>query len=88
MSVLGALRACLAPPPLDPEPSEVPGPQALVSRMQVSQKTPGFGGGGPSAVAGIVLGSTAAPGSSGRIRLLAWGPGSLSSDGSLVRAMP
>lgn len=88
MSVLGALRACLAPPPLDPEPREAPGPRALVSRMQVSQKTPGFGGGGPSAVAGILLGSMAAPGSSGHIRLLAWGQGSLSSNGSLVRAMP
>lgn len=48
-SVLGALRACLAPPPLDRELSEAPGPLVLASKMEVSQKTPGFGGGGPSA---------------------------------------
>ena len=49
-SVLGALRDRLGPPLLDPEPSEAPGPWALMSRMEVSQKTPGFGGGGPLAV--------------------------------------
>ena len=49
-SVLGALRDRLDPPLLDPEPSEAPGPWALMSRMGVSQKTPGFGGGGPLAV--------------------------------------
>ena len=48
--MLGALRDRLAPPFLDPEPSEAPGPWALMSRTEVSQKTPCFGGGGPLAV--------------------------------------